>query len=151
MSAKCQEATSIAPNSCLRNDVPVVRTGSVSNSANTPNTSNPVRTILRPAAAYQGRHSLYLRRFIHASTEGVEQTNLQLRGQRIAEYRDVWSYIGGTTPLPNSTAPLSSVPSVCFSAGTKTVSPGLMSLCSAGTSPTIGIFAGIVMLFSPPL
>ena len=51
-------------------------------------------------------------------------------------------YIGGTTPLPNKTAPLSSVPSACFSVGTKTFAPGSISLCSEGTSPTIGAFAG---------
>jgi hypothetical protein len=66
-------------------------------------------------------------------------------------FRDEKSYIGGTAPLPNSTAPLSSVPSACLSVGTKTIAPGLISLCSEGTSPTIGIFAGMVIFFSPPL
>ena len=66
-------------------------------------------------------------------------------------FRDEKSYIGGTAPVPNSTAPLSSVPSACLSVGTKTIAPGLISLCSEGTSPTIGIFAGMVIFFSPPL
>jgi hypothetical protein len=66
-------------------------------------------------------------------------------------FRDEKSYIGGTTPLPNNTAPLSSVPSACFSVGTKTIAPGVISLCSAGTNPTIGIFAGMMIFCSPPL
>ncbi len=61
------------------------------------------------------------------------------------------SYIGGTTPLPNNTAPASSVPSACFSVGTKTCAPGSISLCSAGTSSTIGTSVGMVIFFSPPL
>ena len=62
------------------------------------------------------------------------------------------SYIGGTTPsLPNRTAPLSNVPSACFSVGTKTIAPGMMSLLSAGTNATIGTLAGMVIVFSPPL
>jgi hypothetical protein len=40
------------------------------------------------------------------------------------------SYIGGTTPLPNNTAPASSVPSGCFSVGTKTCAPGSILLGS---------------------
>jgi hypothetical protein len=39
-------------------------------------------------------------------------------------------------------APLSSVPSPCFSVGTKTIAPGMMSLLSAGTNATIGTLAG---------
>jgi hypothetical protein len=61
------------------------------------------------------------------------------------------SHIGGTTPLPNRTAPLSNVPSACFSVGTKTFAPGVMSLSSAGTTATIGTFVGMVIFFSPPL
>jgi hypothetical protein len=48
-------------------------------------------------------------------------------------------------------APLSNVPSACFSVGTKTVAPGMMSLLSAGTNATIGTLAGMVIVFSPPL
>ena len=62
------------------------------------------------------------------------------------------SYIGGTTPsFPNRMAPLSSVPSACFSVGTKTIAPGMMSLLSAGTNATIGTLAGMVIVLSPPL
>jgi len=61
------------------------------------------------------------------------------------------SYIGGTTPLPNRTAPLSNVPSACFSVGTKTVAPGVISLLSVGTTATIGTFVGMTIFFSPPL
>jgi hypothetical protein len=52
--------------------------------------------------------------------------------------------------LPNNTAPASSVPSGCFSVGTKTCAPGSISPCSEGNSPTIGIFEGIVIFLRRP-
>ena len=80
MSAKCQEATSIAPNSCPRNE----RLSCGPGQSRTRRTRRTYRTLceqfLWSAVAYQGRHPLYLRRFIHVPTEGTEQTKLQSRG-----------------------------------------------------------------------
>ena len=123
MSAKRQEATSIAPNSCPRNEHLSCGPGQ----SRTRRTRRTYRTLceqfLWSAVAYQGRHPLYLT-FHPRANRGHRADETPVARPCIAEYRDVWSYIGGTTPLPNSTAPLSNVPSACFSAGTKTVSPG---------------------------
>jgi len=103
----------------------------------------PCLTRMIPSSPRSGRPALTT----------VDQYQRRARGKaaRVSNSRRK-VYMGGTTPsLPNRIAPLSKVPSACFSVGTKTIAPGLMSLLSAGTSATIGTFGGMVIFFSPPL